>query len=223
VLEAPSPEPGPSDIWPLRAPPPLTPSSGLPLTGGPATTIDGRRAWEWALAAGSEDYLVAVAATVDLARRGWLRIGDPTGAQGLAGLDGGPPRLSLWRGASVWEDLAWQESDFVAALLPDDVPVEVRPHALAEGTRSLAASTAGSRPGRRRTREQRTARRRAGELRRTLDADQVPAALGHDRWTLTGYAWGLGLRPRWAGVPLAAGHWTTADIARRIEEAPRPR
>jgi hypothetical protein len=223
VVETSVPQPTDSDPWPLGSPSVTSPAEEAPEAGGPATTIKGRRAWQWALAADSPAHLVAMAALSDLVRRGCVRIGDPAGALGLVGLDGVPPRLSIWRGSSTLDDLTWQESDFVATILPDGHPVEARPHALSLGTRSLAEATSVSRPRRRRDREQREAVTEAGRLRRQLDAAEAPASLGHDRWTLTGYAWGLGLRPRWAAVLLTAGYWTTADVARRVAEALRPR
>jgi len=221
VVETSVPKATDSDPWPLGGPAAASAADEAPAAGGPATTIDGRRAWQWALAADSPAHLVAMAALSDLVRRGRVRIGDPAGARGLVGLDGVAPRLSIWRGSSMLDDLTWQESDFVATMLPDGHPVEARPHALSLGTRSLAEATAVSRPRRRRDREQRQALAQAGRLRRRLDAVEAPASFGHDRWTLTGYAWGLGLRPRWAAALLTSGYWTTADVARRVEEALR--
>jgi hypothetical protein len=223
VVETSVPKPTDSDPWPLGGPHATLPSEEAPEAGGPATTLEGRNPWQWALAADSPAHLVAMAALNDLVRRGWVRLGDPAGALGLVGLDGVPPRLSIWRGSSTVDDLTWQESDFVATMLPDGHPVEARPRALSLGTRSLAEATAVSRPRRRRDRDQREALTQAARLRRQLDVAEVPASLGHDRWTLTGYAWGLGLRPRWAAALLTAGYWTTADVARRVEEALRAR
>ena len=217
------PKPTDSDPWPIGGPPAMSAAEEAPEAGGPATTIEGRRAWQWALAADSPAHLVAMAALSDLVRRGWVRMGDPAGALGLGGLDGVPPRLSIWRGNSTLDDLTWQESDFVATMLPDRHPVEARPHALSLGMRSLAEATAVSRPRRRRDREQREALAQAGRLRKGLDVAEAPASFGYDRWTLTGYAWGLGLRPRWAAAVLTSGYWTTADVARRVGEALRAR